>query len=151
MNRILFKGIKKNPIQIRSNKGECVDELPVVLWSLRTTPSQATGETLFSLVYGLETVLPAEAGLPTYRQTGFTEEENGQRMREQLNFVDELRDQALYKMQKYKHLMVAPTIGGSRTNNLSRILGPDSYEHETMNGDAMPRTWHASNLTKYYV
>ncbi|GAA0150111.1 hypothetical protein LIER_09122 [Lithospermum erythrorhizon] len=92
-------------IQSESKKGAWIDELPVVMWSLRTTPSHATGETPFSLVYGSEAVLPAEVSLPTFRQLGFHEKENDQRMREQLNFVDELRDQALYRMHKYKHLM----------------------------------------------
>ncbi|GAA0178348.1 hypothetical protein LIER_29824 [Lithospermum erythrorhizon] len=66
--------------------------------SFRTTPLHATGKTLFNLVYGSEIVLPAKAGLPTYRQMGFYEEENDHRMREQLNLADELRDQALYRM-----------------------------------------------------
>ncbi|GAA0155331.1 hypothetical protein LIER_13085 [Lithospermum erythrorhizon] len=109
----------------------------------QTTPSHATGETPFSLVYGSEALLPTEAGLPTYRQLGIDEGGNDQRMREQLNFVDELRDQALYQMQKYKHLM-------ARTYN-RRMLGPGTYELERINGEVIPRTWHASKLAKYYV
>jgi hypothetical protein len=35
-------------------------ELPSVVWSLRTTPSQATGFTLFFLVYGAEAILPTD-------------------------------------------------------------------------------------------
>jgi hypothetical protein len=35
-------------------------ELPSVLWSLRTMPSQATGFTLFFLVYGSETMLTTD-------------------------------------------------------------------------------------------
>ncbi|GAA0160015.1 hypothetical protein LIER_38962 [Lithospermum erythrorhizon] len=97
-----------------------------------------------------------------------------------INFVDELCDQALYKMQKYKHLM-ARTYNRRVTNKQFKIgdlvlrlysithpkdknklslngnrpitsadIGP-AYELERMNGDAIPRTWHASNLTKYYV
>ena len=37
-----------------------IDELPTVLWSIRTTPNRATGQTPFSLVYGAEAVLPTE-------------------------------------------------------------------------------------------
>ncbi|GAA0182963.1 hypothetical protein LIER_30467 [Lithospermum erythrorhizon] len=142
MNRILFRGIKKNMIQSKSKKGAWIEELPVHLWSLKTTPSHATGKTPFNLVYGSEAVLPAEARLPTYHQLGFSEEENDQRMREELNFVDELRDKSLYKMHKYKHLM-------ARAYN--RVIGPGTYELEKLNGDMVPRTWHASNLEKYYV
>jgi hypothetical protein len=35
-------------------------ELPSVVWSLRTTPSQATGFTPFFLVYGAEAILPTD-------------------------------------------------------------------------------------------
>ena len=44
----------------RLNKfGACwVVELLAVLWSLRITPSRATGYTPFFMVYGSETVLP---------------------------------------------------------------------------------------------
>ena len=37
-----------------------IDELPAVLWSIRTTPNRATGQTPFSHVYGAEAVLPTE-------------------------------------------------------------------------------------------
>ncbi|GAA0166096.1 hypothetical protein LIER_40118 [Lithospermum erythrorhizon] len=117
--------------------------------------SHATGETPLSLVYGSEAVLPVEAGLPTYRQLGFSEEENERRMREQLNFVDELRDRALYKMQKYKHLMAR--IYNRRVKNKLFKVGDlpsdwsGTYELERLNGDAIPRTWHASNMEKYYI
>ena len=37
-----------------------IDEVPAVLWSIRTTPNQATGQAPFSLVYGAEAVLPTE-------------------------------------------------------------------------------------------
>ncbi|GAA0159044.1 hypothetical protein LIER_15924 [Lithospermum erythrorhizon] len=104
MNRILFQGIKKNMIQSESKKGAWVDELPVILWYLRTTPSHATCETPFSLVYGSEAVLPAEARLPTYRQLGFNEGENDQRMREQLNFVD---DQTRLDREMANHSVLA--------------------------------------------
>ncbi|GAA0139655.1 hypothetical protein LIER_01156 [Lithospermum erythrorhizon] len=34
---------------------------------------------------------------------------------------------------------------------ISRMIGPDTYELEKMNGDVIPHTWHASNLSKYYI
>ncbi|GAA0153954.1 hypothetical protein LIER_12069 [Lithospermum erythrorhizon] len=41
-----------------------------------TTSTHALSQTPFSLVYGSEEVLQVEAGLPTFRQLGFNEEEN---------------------------------------------------------------------------
>lgn len=43
-----------------------LDELDKLLWSFRTTPREATGETPYSLVYGTEAVLPKEIDLPTF-------------------------------------------------------------------------------------
>ena len=37
-----------------------IDELPVVLWSVRTMPNRATGQAPFALVYGAKAVLPTE-------------------------------------------------------------------------------------------
>ncbi|XP_071714536.1 uncharacterized protein [Rutidosis leptorrhynchoides] len=58
-NRDIVAGIK-------ARLGHCrigwVDELPKVLWENRTTPKPSTGETLFSLVYGTEAVVPTEIG-----------------------------------------------------------------------------------------
>ncbi|GAA0142605.1 hypothetical protein LIER_03464 [Lithospermum erythrorhizon] len=87
------------------NKGAWIEELLTVLLSLTKTPSHATGETPFALVYGTEVVLPVKVGLPSDRQRGFDEAENSERMKEQLNFTYELRDKALFKMVQYKHLM----------------------------------------------
>ncbi|GAA0142877.1 hypothetical protein LIER_03678 [Lithospermum erythrorhizon] len=64
-----------------------------------------TGEAPFSLVYGTKVVLPIKVGLSAYKRIGFEEERNEQRLKEYLNFVDELRDEALYKTLKYKQLM----------------------------------------------
>ncbi|GAA0158497.1 hypothetical protein LIER_15505 [Lithospermum erythrorhizon] len=115
--------------------------------SLRTTPSHATGETPFNLVYGLKAVLPAEAGLPTYRQIGFSEEENDHKTREQLNLVDELRHRALYRMQDKDKL----SLKWEGPYRVSRVLSPGTYELERTNGETIFCTWHASNLAKYYV
>jgi hypothetical protein len=46
-----YDGLKKH-----GNKW--IDELPCALWGNRTSPSQATGETSFFMVYGAEVVLP---------------------------------------------------------------------------------------------
>ena len=37
-----------------------IEELPIVLWSLRTTSNRATRQTPFSLVYGEKAIIPME-------------------------------------------------------------------------------------------
>jgi hypothetical protein len=51
-------------------------ELPSVLWSLRTTPSQATGFTLFFLVYGSKAVLPTNLEYGSLRLKAYNEQSN---------------------------------------------------------------------------
>jgi hypothetical protein len=45
---------------LKKHGANWVNELPCVLWGNRTTPSRATGETPFFLVYGAEACLPSE-------------------------------------------------------------------------------------------
>ncbi|GAA0152877.1 hypothetical protein LIER_11245 [Lithospermum erythrorhizon] len=99
-----------------------------------TTPSNSIKETPFSLVCWTEAVLPMEVCVPSIRQLCFSEEKNGEQMRECLNFTDELRDQALYRMKRIR-----------------RVIGPGTYELEDLSGKAIKHTWHGVYLKKYYV
>ncbi|XP_024006130.1 uncharacterized protein LOC112082830 [Eutrema salsugineum] len=54
-NKTILDGLKK---RLDAKKGRWADELEGVLWSHRTTPRRATGETPFALVYGAECVIP---------------------------------------------------------------------------------------------
>ncbi|GKV04877.1 hypothetical protein SLEP1_g16974 [Rubroshorea leprosula] len=63
-NKIVLRGLKTRVLAAHSN---WVDELNKVLWSCRTTPCSATGETPFNLAYGAEAVIPVEIGLPSDR------------------------------------------------------------------------------------
>ena len=69
-NGKVLQGLKPR-IFIRLNKfgGRWVAELPVVLWSLRMTPSRATGYTPFFMVYSSEAILPTnlDYGAPRFR------------------------------------------------------------------------------------
>ena len=69
-NDMLLQGLKPRIFNRLSKFGaRWVTELPVVLWSLRTTPSRATGYTPFFMVYGSEAVLPTDLdyGAPRIR------------------------------------------------------------------------------------
>ena len=69
-NGMLLQGLKPRILNwLNKFSAHWVAELPVVLWSLRTTPSQATGYTPFFMVYGSEAVLPTDLdyGAPRIR------------------------------------------------------------------------------------
>ena len=58
-NGMVLQGLKPRIFnQLNKFSARWVVELPVVLWSLRTIPSQATSYTPFFMVYGSEAVLP---------------------------------------------------------------------------------------------
>jgi hypothetical protein len=53
-----------------------LQELPAVVWSLRTTLGRATGFNLFFLVYGAEVVLPTDLEYGSPRVKGYDEGAN---------------------------------------------------------------------------
>ena len=62
-NALVLAGIKARLIEpLLRTPGCWIDEIPAVLWGLKTTPNRSTGYTPFFLVSGAEAVLPAEIG-----------------------------------------------------------------------------------------
>jgi len=60
-NGMVLQGLKPRIFnQLNKFGRRWVVELPAVLWSLRTTRSQATGYTPFFMVYGSEAILPTD-------------------------------------------------------------------------------------------
>ncbi len=82
-------GLKK---KLKEAKGKWPGELPSVLWSYRTTPRKATGETSFSLVFGTEAIIPVEVGQPSVRIQVFDGEGNNLGLRTKLDLIDEHRE-----------------------------------------------------------
>ena len=70
-------------------------KLSSVSWSLRMTPSRATGFTPFFLIYGTETVLPTDLEYGSPRLKAYQEQQNQQAREDSLDQVDEARDVAL--------------------------------------------------------
>ena len=101
-NKMIKDNLKKKLEQL---KGAWVNQLPMVLWAHRTTPNEATGKTSFSLVFRTETVIPTEVGLPSYRVENFTKQENNVALLKNLDFLDEMRDQAAIQFIAQKHLV----------------------------------------------
>jgi hypothetical protein len=61
-NAEILRGLKTHTYDcLRKHGANWVSELPSVLWGNQTTPSRATGETPFFLVYGAEACLPRKS------------------------------------------------------------------------------------------
>ena len=60
-NGLILTGIKPRLLKpLERAAGAWEEELPSVLWSLRTTPNRSTGFTPFFLVHGAEAVMPTD-------------------------------------------------------------------------------------------
>jgi transposase InsO family protein len=63
-NGIIQEGIKTLIFdRVKAYDKKWAQEVPIVLWSMRTTSSHATSETPFFLVYGAKAVLPPDIRL----------------------------------------------------------------------------------------
>ena len=101
-NRTLLKIIKT---KLDDAKGAWPEELPNVLWAYRTIARTPTGETPFRLSYGTEAVILVEVGVTSTRQAAFSEEGNDEELRINLDCLDEVRENASSRMEKYRQNM----------------------------------------------
>ena len=66
-----------------------LEELPSVLWSLRTTPNHSTGFTPFFLVYGAEAVMPTDNEHDAPRVVLYMEEVAKQAREDEVDLLEE--------------------------------------------------------------
>ena len=93
-------GFKK---RLDDAKGKWVEELPHILWTYQTTPHRSTGETLFSMTYGAESVIPLETGFPTLRTSSFTPSINDGLLEKTLDLIEERRENVMVQLAYYQH------------------------------------------------
>jgi transposase InsO family protein len=102
-NGLICNGIKKRLLApLEKAKHAWVDELPFVLWSLRTTPNAATQETPFFLVHGSEVVLPVEITHEALRIVAYNETNSTEALQDDVDALDEARDVALARATQYQ-------------------------------------------------
>ena len=99
---MVLQGLKPRIFnRLKPYAGKWVQELPSVLWSLRTTPSRATGCTPFFLVYGSEAVLPTDVGHRSPRVRAYDEATSEKDRLDEVDRLEEARDVALLRSAKY--------------------------------------------------
>ena len=98
INKIIKKNIKS---KLDAHKGSWVEELPKVLWAYRTTARTSTGETPFSLAFGVEAIVPVEVGIPSFRVDQFRPEDNEAQLRMHLDLLEERRHTASLRIAAY--------------------------------------------------
>ncbi|GKV11390.1 hypothetical protein SLEP1_g22653 [Rubroshorea leprosula] len=99
VNKCILEGIKP---RLEQHKAKWANELNNVLWAYRTTSRTATGETPYHLAFGTKVVIPIEIGVPSFWATHFDEGRNGQLLRENLDLLAEVIEEARLRTLVYK-------------------------------------------------
>ena len=149
-NRILLRGIEK---RLQESKDKWPEELPNVLWAYRTSPRTSTGETPFKLAYGTEAMLPIEVGSPSHRVINFDEIANEEGLCTNLDLIDEIRDQAIQRMEKYKEKTREHFSKKSRVKNFHAgdlVLRDTEASDPTNTGKLMPN-WEGPYKVKEVI
>ncbi|GFS40353.1 hypothetical protein Acr_00g0068050 [Actinidia rufa] len=98
-NRTVLKNLKA---RLERSKSEWAENLPSILWAYHTTSRIPTGETPYSMVFGTESVIPVEIGMPSFRVSTFDKETNEAELRLNLDLLEERRESAELRQTAYK-------------------------------------------------
>src|SRR3954447_13751730 len=102
-NGLVLSGIKPRLMEpLQRSPGCWIEELPSVLWSLRTMPNSSTGYTPFFMVHGAEAVLPAEVRHQAPRVAAYSEDESTAALEDAVDTLDEARDIAAARSAVYQ-------------------------------------------------
>ncbi|KAJ9697179.1 hypothetical protein PVL29_009102 [Vitis rotundifolia] len=102
------KNIKRILRKMVETSRDWSEKLPFALWAYRTSFRTSTGATPYSLVYGMEAVLPVETEMGSLRvalEQQISETEWTQARFDQLNLLDERRLRAVDHVQAYQRKM----------------------------------------------
>jgi hypothetical protein len=101
-NGLICSGIKKRFLApLKKAKHAWVDELPSMLWSLRTTPNAITQETPFFLVHDAEVVLLVEITHEAPKISAYDEVSSTEALQDDVDALDEARDVVLSRTTQY--------------------------------------------------
>jgi hypothetical protein len=100
-NGLILQGRKTGMFQDLEAKGRNWQELPSVLWALRTNVNRANRDTSFNLVYRVDAVLPPKIYLESARVTHF--DSKGQAKARELDSIllKERHNTTLINVRKY--------------------------------------------------
>jgi hypothetical protein len=119
-NDMILQGLKPRIYNDLNKFGRrWTKELPSVVWSLRTTPSRATGFTLFFfLVYGAEAILPTDLEYGSPKTRTYDARSNQINREDSLDQLEEARDMALLHSAQYQQSLRRYHVRGVRSRDL---------------------------------
>jgi hypothetical protein len=102
-NGLILQGLKPRlEAPLHRAAGAWAEELPSVLWSLRTMPNRSTGFTPFFLVYGAEAVLPTDIIHDSPRTAAYIEDDAELARQDGVDLLEEKRELALQRSAIYQ-------------------------------------------------
>jgi hypothetical protein len=118
-NGMILQGLKPRIYNDLNKFGKrWMKELPSLIWSLRTTPSRATGFTPFFLVYGAEAVLPTDLEYGSPRTSAYSDQSNQASREDSLDQLEEAWDKALLHSARYQQSLRRYHARGVRSRDL---------------------------------
>jgi transposase InsO family protein len=179
-NGMILQGLKPRIYNDLNKFGKrWMKELPSVVWSLRTTPSRATGFSSFFLVYGAEAILPTDLEYGSPRTKAYDDRSNQTSREDSLHQLEEARDVALLHSARYEQSLrcyhtrrVRPrgfqvgdlvlrlrqdTRGRHKLTPpwegpfiIAKILKPGTYKLANDRGEVYSNAWNSQQLHRFY-
>ena len=154
--------------------------MSAVLWSIRTTPNQATGQTPFALIYGVEAVLPTELIYGSPRVLAYNELEQEQLRQDDAVLLEEDHLRAAVRAVHYQQalrryhsrkvharsfeegdLVLWRVQSAKNSNKLKpkwegpyrviRVTRPGAVRLETEDAIPVSNSWNIEHLRKFYL
>ena len=99
-NRTILRNLKA---RLKKLKSEWVKDLPSILWAYHTMSRIPMGETQYSMVYGIKSVISVEIEMTSFKTSNFDKENNEVELRLNLDLLDEKSERAEIRQSTYKH------------------------------------------------
>jgi ribonuclease HI/transposase InsO family protein len=179
-NGMILQGLKLRIYNDLNKFGKrWIKELPSVVWSLRMTPSRATGFSPFFLVYEVEAVLPTDLEYGSPRTKAYDDRSNQANREDSLDQLEEARDVALLhsaryqqSLQRYHARRIRPR--GFQVGDLvlrlqqdargchkltppwegpfiiTKVLKPGTYKLANDQGEVYSNAWNIEQLHRFY-
>jgi hypothetical protein len=179
-NAEILKGLKTCTYDgLKKHGKKWLDELLCALWGNRTSPSRATGETPFFMVYGAKVILLLEVTMGPLHVKTYDKAMQDQLRREDIDLVDKQRWQAAIKNARYRQalglyhqrfvrsrelqvddLVLRWVLSWEGMNKLSpcwegpywvtQVCRPRCICSAMEEGEPVPRPWNIEHLHKFY-
>jgi hypothetical protein len=179
-NGMILQGLKPRIYNDLNKFGKrWMKELPSVVWSLRTTPSRATGFSSFFLVYGAEAILPTDLEYGSPRTKAYDDRSNQTSREDSLDQLEEARDVALLHSARYQQSLRRYHARGVRPWGfqvgdlvhrlrqdargrhkltppwegpfiIAKILKPGTYKLANDQGEVYNNAWNIQQLRRFY-